>query len=146
MLRTRLQLTCYFVQHTLLFLGKSLLLSTPYSELAHGKVMVWPLDTRAQLLWPSFLRVWHDPSLTEAGKADFAVRAWLKTEAIESRLNTHTCSIERAFMYLGREYLFKCVHPILCLHTRVCILYEFQRFIPQVYVLHSASPFRILPA
>ena len=44
------------------------------------------------------------------------MRAWLETEAIEKALGRHTCNIERAFMYHGREYLFKCVaraHVIL---------------------------------
>jgi len=118
--RTYHLLFIFFVQYTLLFPGESLLLSTPYSELAPGKETVWALYTRAQLLWHSCLRVRHDSSLTEAGKADFAMRAWLETEAIESTLNTHTCSVERAFMYLGREYLFKCVlvdSLLVCLYT-----------------------------
>jgi len=37
------------------------------------------------------------------------MRAWLETEAIEKALQWHTCGIERAFMYNGREFLFKYV-------------------------------------
>jgi hypothetical protein len=74
------------------------------------------------------------------------MRAWLETEAIEKALQWHTCSIERAFMFLGREFLFKYVdHSSLCPYmpravtligsdnsTRMCISYEFQKYIPYV--------------
>jgi len=53
------------------------------------------------------------------------MRAWLETEAIEKALQWHTCSIERAFMFLGREFLF---------NTRMCISYEFQKYIPYVLI------------
>lgn len=41
--------------------------------------------------------------------AAFAMKAWLETEAIERALNAHTCSVEAAMLYHGREYLFKSV-------------------------------------
>ena len=39
--------------------------------------------------------------------AQFAVRAWLETIEIEKKLNSHTCSIEKVFLFHGRESLFK---------------------------------------
>lgn len=62
------------------------------------------------------MRSRHDTSVSDLERRDFAMRAWLETEAIEKALGRHTCNIERAFMYHGREYLFKCVaraHVIL---------------------------------
>lgn len=53
------------------------------------------------------------------------MRAWFETEEIEKALQWHTCDVEKAFMYHGREYLF---------NTRMCISYEFQRFIPHVLI------------
>jgi len=94
----------------------------PYDNSYPGKETVWALYIRAQLLWHSCLRVRHEATV-EADKADFAMRTWLETEAIEEALKKHTCGVERAFMFLGREYLF---------NTRMCISYEFQRFIPHV--------------
>jgi hypothetical protein len=49
----------------------------------------------------------HDANFSDLDRRDFAMRAWIETEAIEEALEWHTCSIERAFMFNGREYLFK---------------------------------------
>jgi hypothetical protein len=46
-------------------------------------------------------------TISDFNRSDFAMRAWFETEAIEKALQRHTCSIERAFMYHGREILFK---------------------------------------
>lgn len=63
----------------------------------------------------------NDTSASEAEKAQFGMTAWLEVDALEEALNGHTCGLERAFLFQGREYLF---------NTRMCISYEFQRFIP----------------
>lgn len=42
-------------------------------------------------------------------KGKFAVKAWLETDVIETALNKHTCAIEKAYIFQGREYLFKWV-------------------------------------
>ena len=42
-------------------------------------------------------------------KAQFAVDAWREAGAIEAALDAHACSSERAFLFTGREYIFKCV-------------------------------------
>lgn len=47
----------------------------------------------------------HDSS--EGDKAKFAVDAWLEVDKIEGALARHTCNIERACLFQGREYLFK---------------------------------------
>ena len=39
--------------------------------------------------------------------AQFAVRAWLETIEIEKKFNSHTCAIEKTFLFHGREFLFK---------------------------------------
>ncbi|CCA67447.1 hypothetical protein PIIN_01278 [Serendipita indica DSM 11827] len=35
----------------------------------------------------------------------FAMHAWMQTQEIEDALNSHTCNLERAFIFHGREYL-----------------------------------------
>lgn len=45
-------------------------------------------------------------------KGEFAVKAWLEADALEATLNRHNCGIERAFIYLAREYIFKYVFVI----------------------------------
>lgn len=39
--------------------------------------------------------------------AQFALRAWLETVEIEKKFNSHTCAIEKTFLFHGREFLFK---------------------------------------
>lgn len=48
-----------------------------------------------------------DQSASDAEKAQFATKAWLEADALEAALNKHTCSIERAFIFQAREYIFK---------------------------------------
>jgi hypothetical protein len=120
-----------------------------YFDTIGGKDTVWALYLRAMLLWNACVRMRHDASFSDLDRRDFAMRAWLETEAIENALEWHTCGIERAFMYNGREFLFKYVHrspftlfilfspcPVWLIgsdnSTRMCISYEFQRFIPHV--------------
>jgi hypothetical protein len=84
----------------------------------------------------------NDGRANDMDKAQFAVKAWLEADALEAALNRHTCHIERAFIFQGREYIFKYVSHIAvpsapCTHrssssTRMCISYEFRRFIPLV--------------
>lgn len=50
-----------------------------------------------------------DRTASDADKAQFATRAWLEADALEAALNKHTCSIERAFIFQAREYIFKYV-------------------------------------
>ncbi|TFY80459.1 hypothetical protein EWM64_g3551 [Hericium alpestre] len=121
-----LQTVDFFITHpcnyALLFPGDTL---TPhaYPGAGLGKETVWALYIRSMLLWHSCLRVRQDETISATEKSDFTLRAWLETEEIEKALNRHTCGVERAFFFVGREYLF---------NTRMCISYEFQRFIPHV--------------
>jgi hypothetical protein len=89
------------------------------------KDTVWALYLRAMLLWNACLRARRDATVSDHDRTEFAMRTWMETEAIEKALQQHTCGIERAFMYHGREFLF---------NTRMCISYEFQRFVPHVLI------------
>ena len=46
-------------------------------------------------------------SVFSGAMAQFAMRAWLETVDIEKKLNSHTCATEKAFLFHGREFLFK---------------------------------------
>jgi len=113
--------------YSILFPGESLLSSYPHVhfDIIVGKDTVWALYNRAMLLWNACVRSRHNTSISDLDRRDFAMRAWMETEAIEKALERHTCSIERAFMFHGREFLF---------NTRMCISYEFQRYIPHVLI------------
>jgi hypothetical protein len=90
-----------------------------------GKDTVWALYLRAMLLWNACVRMRSDTSIGDLDRSNFAMQAWVETEEIEKALKWHTCGVEGAFMYHGREILF---------NTRMCISHEFQRFIPQVLI------------
>ncbi|EKM49512.1 uncharacterized protein PHACADRAFT_265028 [Phanerochaete carnosa HHB-10118-sp] len=104
--------------YALLFPGEELMRAS-----AGGKESVWALYMRTILLWHSCVRMRWDPCRADAEKAQFAVQAWLEVDKIQKALDAHTCGVERAFLFQGREYLF---------NTRMCISFEFRRYIPQV--------------
>ncbi len=49
----------------------------------------------------------YSTSASDSDKAEFAVKAWLEADAIETNLNRHICEIERSFIFQAREYVFK---------------------------------------
>ncbi|KAF9454801.1 hypothetical protein P691DRAFT_716672 [Macrolepiota fuliginosa MF-IS2] len=107
--------------YALLFSGESIAKSPALST--SSKDTIWALQDRCFLLWHGCIRMRTDQSATDAENAQFATRAWLEADALEAALNRHTCSIERAFLFQAREYIF---------NTRMSISYEFQRYIPLV--------------
>ena len=108
--------------YALLFSGESVARS-PNSSSNTGKQTIWALFDRAFLLWHGCLKMRNDNKVAEVDKAHFAVKAWLEGDALEQALNKHTCSIERSFIFQAREYIF---------NTRMCISYEFQRYVPLI--------------
>ncbi|KAF7985587.1 hypothetical protein HWV62_3877 [Athelia sp. TMB] len=105
----------------LLFPGEAL---TPSHN---SKNSIWALNYRTMLLWNSCVRMRRDSRASDAEKARFGMAAWLEVDDLEAALNGHTCGLERAFLFQGREYLFN-LNEVTS--TRMCISYEFQRFIP----------------
>ncbi|KAJ3808453.1 hypothetical protein F5876DRAFT_90017 [Lentinula aff. lateritia] len=106
----------------LLFSGESISCSLSLPSSA-AKDTVWALYDRSFVLWHICARVRADTSMSDVEKGKFAVKAWLETDVIETALNKHTCAIEKAYIFQGREYLF---------NTRMCISFDFQRYIPLV--------------
>ncbi|KAJ7147121.1 hypothetical protein C8R43DRAFT_890324 [Mycena crocata] len=103
--------------YALLFSGEAMVHSPG------AKDTIWALYERSFLLWHACIKMRNDASAAVADKGQFAIKAWLEADAIEEALNRHTCNIERAFIFQGREFIF---------NTRMCITYEFQRFVPLV--------------
>ncbi|KAJ6508538.1 hypothetical protein C8R45DRAFT_967748 [Mycena sanguinolenta] len=109
--------------YALLFSGEAMSFSPTIVQPPSPKDTIWALYDRAFLLWHACIKMRNDNSAPVTDKGQFAVKAWLEADGIEEALNRHTCGIERAFIFLGREYIF---------NTRMCITYEFQRFVPLV--------------
>jgi hypothetical protein len=90
-----------FLQYALLFSGEAMVPSPS------AKDTIWALYDRSFLLWHACVKIRNDNSTPIAEKRQFAIKAWLEADAIEQALNRHTCDIERAFIFHGREYIFK---------------------------------------
>ncbi|KAI0655927.1 hypothetical protein C8Q70DRAFT_1057127 [Cubamyces menziesii] len=106
----------------------SFALLTPSQTLVQAGVLmeaddVWSLTLRLMLLFHSSVRMRVNPTLPSLQRAEFAVRTWLKIDDIERRMQRHTCD-------MLSHYGFHSVELLLSL--RVCVSYEFQRFVPQV--------------
>ncbi|KAF9519719.1 hypothetical protein BS47DRAFT_1083423 [Hydnum rufescens UP504] len=86
-----------------------------------AKHPIWVLHSRCYLLYSSCLTVHHDESISEYDKGQFAVQAWLESERIVEILDMHTCGLERATLYLGRQVLF---------HTQNLVSSQYSRYIP----------------
>ncbi|KAF8526163.1 hypothetical protein JB92DRAFT_2700846 [Gautieria morchelliformis] len=106
--------------YALLFPGEALAQSSLFNVADSAKESVWALYSRAMLLWNSCLRMRGD-DVSDNDKAAFAANAWIESTWIEEALDAHTCGCDQAFLFQGREFLFI---------TRMCISYEFRRYIP----------------
>ncbi|KAF8644423.1 hypothetical protein AX16_008483 [Volvariella volvacea WC 439] len=107
--------------YALLFSGESIACSPSLQSPQSSKSTVWALHDRAFLLWHSCIRMRKNPNVSDTVKSDYTMKAWIEADTIEEALNQHTCSIERACIFQGREYIF---------NTRMFISYEFRRYIP----------------
>jgi hypothetical protein len=96
-------------QFALFFNGEATCRAVGERKAGESKETVWALYNRLMLLWHSCLRTRVDNTLSYPDKAQFAMAAWLELDAIEEALDSHTCELERAFMFQGREVIFKYV-------------------------------------
>ncbi|OCB87151.1 hypothetical protein A7U60_g5665 [Sanghuangporus baumii] len=101
-----------------IFPGENLTDLLPSTTINSKFDTVWSLYARAILLWHACLRI---RNVSERERAIFAQSVWLEADAIENTLDGHSCGIERAFLYHGREYLF---------NARMYVSSEFRRFVP----------------
>ncbi|KAF9519600.1 hypothetical protein BS47DRAFT_1387894 [Hydnum rufescens UP504] len=83
-----------------------------------AKHSIWALRSRCHMLYANCLTVHHDESISEYDKGQFAVEAWLESERIEKLLDMHTCEIEKANLYLGRQVLFDIKNLVSSQYTR----------------------------
>ncbi|KAG8847229.1 hypothetical protein FRB91_011977 [Serendipita sp. 411] len=85
----------------------------PYSTVDPNELSGYSLPSGQ----PEALRI----TVSSAEMAAFSKHAWLQAQEIEDALNTHTCNLERAFIFHGREYLS---------NIRMVVTHEFSRYVP----------------
>jgi len=86
-----------------------------------AKHSVWALYSRCHMLYSSCLTVHHDENVSEYDKGQLAMQAWLECERIENMLDAHTCDIEKATLYFGRQVLFD---------TKNLVSSQYSRYVP----------------
>src|ERR1700722_11880768 len=72
------------------------------------KESIWALYCRSMLLWNFCSRLRKD-TCPESEKAEYALEAWVETQAIQDSLDMHVCNLHPALTYMAREYIYKCV-------------------------------------
>ncbi|KAF9519727.1 hypothetical protein BS47DRAFT_1083978 [Hydnum rufescens UP504] len=86
-----------------------------------AKHSIWALYSRCYMLYTSCFSVHHDESISEYDKGQLAMQAWLECERIENMLDAHTCDIEKATLYFGRQVLFD---------TKNLVSSQYSRYVP----------------
>ncbi|KAI9060849.1 hypothetical protein FKP32DRAFT_1687389 [Trametes sanguinea] len=101
--------------------GRRLVWSSVMLAAAHNSYTSARADVDNADLYIKHYENAYEQSLIQ--KSQFAVDAWLETEAIEVALNHHVCDLESRMAYQAREFLFS---------ARMCFTLDFQRYIPYV--------------
>jgi hypothetical protein len=61
------------------------------------------------ILWNGCVRMMAEVNVGDSVKAKYAMAAWMESCELDDRLDEHTCDTERAFIFIGREFLYKWV-------------------------------------
>lgn len=48
-----------------------------------------------------------EANASDSVKAKYAMAAWVESCELDDLLAKHTCDTERAFLFIGREFLYK---------------------------------------
>jgi len=59
------------------------------------------------VLWNGCVGMRGDMSASDSVQAKYAMTTWMESCELDDLLDKHTCDIERAFIFIGREYLYK---------------------------------------
>ncbi|KAI0058726.1 hypothetical protein BV25DRAFT_1810152 [Artomyces pyxidatus] len=94
--------------YNILFPGEYLERSRNPHSPQSGKDTVWALYCRSMLLWNSCMR-FQDEGISRDVRAQMAVSTFLEIRSVEDALDTHTCNIDTALIYMCREFISKCV-------------------------------------
>lgn len=93
----------------LLFPGEVLDRASPAylsSDSPSPKESIWALYCRSMLLW-SFCNRSRFGDHTKEEREELAYATWSEAQSIYDSLDTHTCNLDTAVIYLCREYISK---------------------------------------
>ncbi|KII92940.1 hypothetical protein PLICRDRAFT_679940 [Plicaturopsis crispa FD-325 SS-3] len=83
------------------------------------KDSVWAIYCRSMLLWNFCLKL-RKENCSDEDRAEYALEAWIETQAILDALETHICNLDTAILYMCREYIYKFV--VLQLHRSLPLM------------------------
>ena len=49
----------------------------------------------------------EEANASDPAKAKYAIATWLESCELDDLLDRHTCDTERAYIFIGREFLYK---------------------------------------
>lgn len=59
------------------------------------------------VLWNGCIETREEVNASDSIKAKHAMAIWMESCELDDLLDKHTCDTERAFIFIGREYLYK---------------------------------------
>jgi len=91
------------------------LLKPQYAFLLPGEIAVgprardtvWNIYFRAMVLWNGCIGMRGEVNVSDSVQAKYAMTTWMESCELDDLLDKHTCDTERAFIFIGREYLYK---------------------------------------
>ncbi|OJA20523.1 hypothetical protein AZE42_01595 [Rhizopogon vesiculosus] len=70
------------------------------------KDSIWALYCRSMLLWNFCTTRLRKNVFNSTETAELALEAWSETLEIQDALDTHTCNLDMALLYMSREYMY----------------------------------------
>ena len=61
------------------------------------------------LLWNFSTTRLRKNTYSRENTSELALESWRETQEIQNALDSHTCNLDMALLYMCREYVYKCV-------------------------------------
>jgi hypothetical protein len=59
------------------------------------------------MLWNGCIGIREEVNVSDPVKAKYAIATWMESCELDDLLDKHTCDMERAYIFIGREFLYK---------------------------------------
>lgn len=59
------------------------------------------------MLWNGCIGMRGEAQASDPAKAKYVMAVWVESCELDDLLDKHTCDAERAFLFIGREFLYK---------------------------------------
>ena len=59
------------------------------------------------MLWNGYIEMRGETNVSDPIRAKHAMATWVESCELDDLLDKHTCDTERAYIFVGREFLYK---------------------------------------